>query len=210
MPRAHLAVLLSSLLCGACASHEDRREGKSEPPPPTPTHNVADDLTVSVASVQLQNDCPPPQAAAKREAAMEPPADEALGDSDRGFEPPCVQSRLQLAIASKAKDTVAFSVRTVRLKKADGGDVLGTMQVREPMRWQDNGFEPWDQQVAAEASLKVGYALGDPDWRAVEKALGGSSWGRLYVIEVEVEVAGVVRTVVSPKVPRDEPEIMVT
>ena len=69
--------------------------------------------------------------------------------------------------------------------------------------WAQSNYEAWDQSIPAGASLKVGYALGAPDWGKIDKVLG-DSWGSLYVVELEVEIDGEFRRIVSPKIPRDE------
>lgn len=214
-------------LASGCAGHDDK-EGKAPVPvsttprvepvdpvePPEPVANVK----VSVASVQLQDDCPSagpkkPAAPAKPEMQQKSAGDVAPGaamDSARGFAPMCTQSRLQLSVESDGDEAQSFAIRAVRLKKAEGGDVLGTMTTREPTVWDDSKYNPWDESVGAGATIKVGYALGDPDWAKVGKALGGSTWGPLYIVEIDVEIGGRMQTVVSPKVPRDEPINVVT
>lgn len=122
----------------------------------------------------------------------------------------CTQSRVQLSIESDGDEAQSFAIRAVRLKKAEGGDVLGTMTTREPTVWDDSKYKPWDESIGAGASVKVGYALGDPDWAKVGKALGGSTWGPMYIVEIDVEIDGRTQTVASPKVPRDEPINVVT
>lgn len=184
---------------------------------------------MSVASVQLQDDCPGPKPAAKRatapKAAMEPPA-KALEDIDQGdmagdapmarrakpgtFDSMCRQSTLQLSIESSADAGVAFAIKDVRIRLADGDKALGTMATRNPTVWNDSKYEAWDEQVPAGASLKAGYAIGHPNWAEVEKASGKSSWGPMFILDVDVEVDGVVRTISSPKVPRNEPVNIVT
>lgn len=214
-----------------CAGHDDgKKEGAApsaeetgKPKAPEPPKASAK-IQVAVASVQLQDDCPSPepmeQEAAKPTASRGAPSrrermgDEAEGDvapdavaNDWG--PECVQSTVQISIESEAEEAVPFAIRTVRLKKADGGDVLSTMKPREPNVWKGSKYEQWDESIAAGSSSKVVYSLGDPDWAKVEKVVG-SSWGPLYIVELEVEIGGEVRTIVSPKVPRDEPEHIVT
>ncbi len=214
-------------LVSGCAGH-DEKDGKTPvpvatAPPTTPEARVVN--VVSVASVQLQDDCPsakpakPPAPAAAKPAA-EPamrqekaPGDVAPGASGRmakGFAPMCTQSRVQLSIESDADVPQTFAIRAVRLKKAEGGEVLGTMSTRAPTVWENSKYEPWDESITAGASIKVGYALGDPDWGKVGKALGGDTWGPMYIVEIDVEIDGHLQTVASPKVPRDEPENIVT
>jgi hypothetical protein len=226
-------VLIASTLAvtAGCAGHDD---GKGKTPPTGPEVATAPPeepepeappasakVQVAVTSVQLQDDCPSPKApsagaaaepmrmekaAMQQEDAAGDVADEDVGLGLRG----CIQSRVQFSIESESDQALAFSVKAVRLKKAEGDDVFGTMNTREPTVWEDSKYQPWDQSIAAGASLKVGYAIGAPDWGKVEKALGESTWGPMYVVEFEVEIDGDTRTLVSPQVPRDEPENIVT
>ncbi len=231
-------VLIASILVvtAGCAGHDDGK-GKTPPigpevataPPedPIPEAAASENVQVAVTSVQLQDDCPPPKAAVPAAGAAAEPArmekaamqhqdaagdvaDEDIGSAARGFAPSCIQSRVQFSIESESDEVLAFSVKAVRLKKAEGGDVVGSMTTREPTVWENSSYTPWDQSVAAGASLKVGYALGAPDWAKVEKALGQSTWGPMYVVEFDVEIDGDARTIVSPVTPRDEPENIVT
>jgi hypothetical protein len=217
-----LALWILAMASG-CAGHEEK-EGRvpapgSTTPPVEPVEPVepeppAVNVKVSVASVQLQEDCPsaaPQKPAMQQEKFAGDVAPSAVMDSSaRGFAAMCTQSRVQLSIESDGDQTQSFAIRAVRLKKAEGGDVLGTMSTREPTVWEDSKYQPWDESVAAGASMKVGYALGDPDWAEVEKGLGGSSWGPMYIVEIDVEIDGRIQTVASPKVPRDEPINVVT
>ncbi len=221
--RGPVLALWMLALASGCAGHEEK-EGKApvpvsttppvEPVEPLEPEPPAVNVKVSVASVQLQEDCPSaaPQKPAMQEkrAAGDAAAGAVMDSSERGFAAMCTQSRVQLSIESDDEQTHSFAIRAVRLKKAEGADVLGTMSAREPTLWEDSKYKPWDESVAAGASMKVGYALGDPDWAKVEKALGGSSWGPMYIVEIDVEIDGRMQTVVSPKVPRDEPINVVT
>jgi len=220
-------------LASGCAGHDDKEGNAPTPATTTPPSEPGPgpepatvDVKVSVASVQLQDDCPSakpakPVAPAEPEASASKPAmqqkavpgDVARGASAemaKGFAPMCTQSRVQLSIESDSDAAQAFAVVAVRLKKADGGDLLSTMSPREPTLWEDSKYNPWDESIAAGASIKVGYALGDPDWGKVGKALGGDTWAPMYIVEIDVEIGGQVQTVASPKVPRDEPENIVT
>ena len=202
-------------LASGCAGHDDK-EGKAPiPVSTTPTNEpepepAAVNVKVSVASVQLQDDCP---SAAPAKPASQPQSETeeaAAARMAKGFAPMCTQSRVQLSIESGGDEAQSFAIREVRLKKADGGEVLGTMTSREPTLWEDSKYNPWDESVAAGAAIKVGYALGDPDWGKVGKALGGDTWGPMYIVEIDVEIGGRMQTIASPKVPRDEAENIVT
>lgn len=220
-----LGISLLGLAVG-CAGHEDGKTGKPSPTTPAVAtappelepelRPAADWIQVAVASVQLQDDCPAPPAsppAAAEPSMQQKDEDVPPGVAERrvpGFAPHCVQSMVQISIESEAEDAVPFSVREVRLKKAGEQAVLGTMEARDPKIWDDSKYAAWDQSIASDTSIKVAYALGDPDWGKVGKALGGSTWGPMYVVEIDVEIDGKVRTIVSPQIPRDEPENIVT
>lgn len=236
-PLAPLLIASTLAVTAGCAGHDDGK-GKTPPtgpevataPPEDPVPEAppaSEKVQVAVTSVQLQDDCPSPKAAVPAAGAPAEPArmekgamqqkdaagdvaDEDIGSAARGFAPSCIQSRVQFSIESESDEALAFSVKAVRLKKAEGGDVVGSMNTREPTVWEESKYTPWDQSVAAGASLKVGYALGAPDWAKVEKALGESTWGPMYVVEFDVEIDGDMRTIVSPVTPRDEPENIVT
>ena len=233
-PLAPLLIASTLAVTAGCAGHDDGK-GKAPPtgpevataPPEDPIAEApSSKVQIAVTSVQLQDDCPSPKAAPAAGAPAEPMhmekaemqqedapgdvADEDIGSAARGFAPSCIQSRVQFSIESESDEALGFSVKAIRLKQAEGGALLGTMTAREPTVWEDSKYTPWDQSVAAGASLKVGYALGEPDWAKVGKTLGQSTWGPMYVIEFDVEIDGDIRTIVSPQVPRDEPENIVT
>lgn len=216
-------ILMSTLLglASGCTPHEDATEPPTPPeaslqpvgssgsavePEPEP-----ETVTVAVASVQLQDDCPKPAADAEPSQPMGE-GDVPAGDMPDSLvdRPACVQSTVQLSIVSEDAKTLPFSVRAVRLRKATGGGSIETMQVRAPKIWRDSGYSAWDEAVAPGSTLKVSYVLGAPDWAAVEKVLEESSYGPLYVVELEVEVAGRLQTISSPLAPREAIEEMVT
>lgn len=209
----------------AAASSDGPVDPEPEPEPEVET------VTVAVASVQLQDDCPQPAAAAG--AAAQAPAqgkrsmpkpglgdvegDVAHGDMDPAIEARlaarCVQSEVQLSITSEDSEALPFSIRAVRLRKGEEVDADGpiqTMTARAPRIWKGSSYAAWDQSIAPGSTLNVRYSLGAPDWAAVEKILSGSSWEWLYVVELEVEVAGRVQTIRSPLTPREAVEEMVT
>jgi len=211
------------------ASSSSGEPAKAEPEPePEPE---VETVIVAVASVQLQDDCPEPVAAAApvaevraqgarsmpRPGLRDAEGNVAHGDRERGLgdrlAARCVQSEVQLSITSEDSKALPFSIRAVRLRKGDGAEVGGpieTMKARTPRIWKGSTYSAWDESIAPGSTLNVRYALGAPDWTAVEKILDGSSWGPLYVVEVEVEVAGRLQTVSSPLTPREAVEEMVT
>jgi hypothetical protein len=199
-------------------------------PEPEPEPKVVDQVSIAVSSLQLQEDCEPqappapaptlsrtpsPTKSMGATAKRRPSADESLGDV--AYDPMrasrarrrCQQSTMQLAVTSKATKDAPFVVKGVRLRQAGKDKVLQEMTVRNPTVWKDSGYTTWDQIVGAEAALKVGYDIAGPDWSTVEKALGSSSYGPLFEVEVVVEIDGEEKTLEassSPRAPRDEPE----
>lgn len=213
--RLSMTAMLALGLASGCASHEEsgRKSAAAqvEPEPEDPElepvrpEPVVAAAKVSVASVQLQDDCRPDRSAGAHMGQQGESMDDALGRrSIQKTVAGCVQSRVSFAITSEADEPLTFAVMGVRLKTA--GKVVAEMTTRDPQVWSDSKFEPWDQSVAAGAQLNVGYSLGGPDWGAV----GGDSWAPLYELEIDVDIGGESRTLESPVAPRDEPNNMVT
>ena len=216
-------------LTSACTPHDDVQEPATPPevkveaaespkkPEPEPEEET---VTVAVASVQLQDDCPTPAAkvgaGARAESApsLRPTEVGSAGDVPRGdVSQPfggCVQSEVQLSIVSEDSKALPFSIRSVRLRKSEDTATIETMQARAPRIWGGSTYGTWDESIAAGSTLNVRYALGAPDWAAVERVLGGRSWDQLYVVELQVEVAGRLQTITSPLAPREAVEVMVT
>ena len=59
-------------------------------------------------------------------------------------------------------------------------------------------------------SIMASYRLAMPDWSAVDKAIGGSSYDHAFVLEVDVEIDGVATTVRSPQFNRERPHVIAT
>jgi hypothetical protein len=216
---------LSLLISTACASHEGQAEGPKPVGDPKPST-----VTVSVASAQLIQDCAdPPEptraepGATLRKAKPMPtqeraaPVDDiapgaaAIAGDGPGFHQPCTQSTVQLKLDNDGDTAAKVSVRAVRLLAPGSMRLLGTMTARKPSLWDASGtYQPWDQSIAARSEVAASYRLSLPDWAEVERELGGSSMGKMFVIEVEVEVDGDVQTVRSPELPREEPHVIVT
>lgn len=214
---------LAVCLATACASHEG-----PEPELETPTA-VAAELRATIASVQLAQDCPdPPAAAAQTPApasAVAPPA----GDVEReraagkmspgaampgggGWTPPCTQSGVQLTLSHDGEDALPFEIKAMRLTAAGQGGVLATVPFRGPSKWTDAGrYDPWDQRLAPGTELKASYKLGEPDWSMVAKTLGNDdTYGKQFVLEVDVVFAGRSITLRSPEFEREHPHVIVT
>lgn len=231
-------ILMLALLgvVSGCTPHEEPQQPLEPPQESAEGGSLSDGVepepepetvTVAVASVQLQDDCPEPPPEAKLDAPGEsedegeilepdlPPA-EGKVDPSRAAEfaakrqIQCVQSTVQLSIVSEDSKALPFSVRAVRLRRAEGGGSIETMKARTPKHWIRSAYSAWDESIPPGATLKVSYVLGAPDWAAVERALEESSYGPLYVVELEVEVAGRLQVITSPVAPRELEEDLVT
>lgn len=121
-----------------------------------------------------------------------------------GYVQPCVQSTLQLSFIGQGDFASKVAIKELRLLAASGQD-LGTVKTRLATQWQNNGYLPWDQQLQPNTDLKAGYKITPPDWTAVGAKLGGSSYGVMFVLEVEVEIDGVKQTVRSAQFVRQQP-----
>lgn len=212
----HRFVLLSALVVPACAGHE------GPPDPPSP----AAQIEVKVASVQLVQDCsdPPGDAAveaasaasmpARAPAAATPAGDVAAGarlraDGPGGWSPPCTQSTMQLSIANVGDRDGALRIEAVRVLDAASRREVSKIGARKPSQWNPGGtYQPWNQVVPAGATVKVGYRLGEPDWEMTEP--GVDPFARPYVLEIDVSVDGVTRTVRSPEFVREPVHVIVT
>jgi hypothetical protein len=196
---------LSALTLLAC-----QKESKPDEPVAAAAPAVTS-AKVSIASVTMLEDCPdpekdPPEAKASAEAEME---DMVEGDSDRSYDPPCVQSTMQLAITGQGDGAAKLVVKEVRLL-GPKGDALETIQTRMPTVWQEGGYASWDEMVPAKTDIKASYKLSPPNWNETEKKLGGSSYGPAFLLEADIEVGGVVQTMQSGQVVREPVEMIET
>jgi len=223
-------------MLGACATHSDDPAQTAKVPPTdtakpdTPKPDVAKPAvlaTMSIASVQMIQDCPDPPPPAKPAAQpsgsatqAEPPAEisagaraRSPGDSEGNFAPmeqPCTQSMMQIAFTGHGPDPAPVVIKQVRLLSTK--DIaLGTLKTRGAAIFAEGRYKPWDETLAANADVKASYKLSLPDWSEVEKrAEGLSRYGAMYVLEVDVTVGGVLQTVRSPEFTREEPHVIVT
>jgi hypothetical protein len=173
---------------------------------------------------------PPPSAVVpKDEAAQKAPADEApsaelapgaaakmapgaaLGDSPHGWSPPCSQSTMQISFTGQGDTPGRVVIERVRLLEPGTFEELGRLSVRHPAAWTESGYFAWDEILPAGGSVKASYSLGLPNWSDVErKKAGASSYGHMFVLEVEVSIDGVSQTVRSQEFPREEAHVVVT
>ncbi len=236
--KAHYpAIALAMLACGCAASDDGKSNTPETPviesangPGPTgeteiPTATLAA-ATPTISSVRLVQDCPDAKAQASSTteaksnstliAAPSMPASKKKrvrskrkGDSTGGFRQPCTQSTVQLAFAGQTGSSATVLLKEVRLRSADG-KALGTLTPRAPSIWKETGYEAWDGVLTPGADHKASYKLSIPDWSAVETTLGGSSFGKMYTVEIDVDIDGKVTTLTSPQVERARPQIVKT
>jgi len=213
----------ASLLLLACGNESGSKAPKGPEPTPKPVVVVAQP---TIASVQLIQDCPDPKVA---DAKEKPSAVEAMADAPMpaqppakgasamrrskpgpgGFQQPCTQSSMQVAFAGQGEASSQVEVKAVRLLSADG-ESLGVMNSRLPTVWQAESYQPWDGVVAPNTDIKTSYKLSMPDWKAVEEKLGGTSFGPMFMLEVDVMIGDQLKTIKSPQFPRQQPAIIVT
>ncbi len=213
----------ASLALLASAACQKESTSSETPPTPSPEPVPTKVAEVSISSVTVQQDCPDPKPEPEAEPAMEEAksatmtkaaamaeeADEdvAEGDSEFGYAPPCVQSMMQISITGQGKNSSKFAVKEVRLL-GPNDKKLTVVPTRAPSIWKDNTYAAWDETVAPSTDVKASYKLGFRSWYEVEKALGGSSYGPMFVIEADVSIDGVAKTIRSASIVR-EPEEMV-
>ncbi len=231
------AFALALLFVGCAASDDSKTQGPQPTPTdevvdveavaqPVPESPPATGLVPSLASVQLKQDCPDsasetaamPAAKAEASAIASKPAPVAKQDRARkakgkaGFAPmqqPCSQSTVQLSFAGEVKSATKVEVREVRLLAADG-KVLATLQARLPKIWKSGAYEAWDGTLSEGSENKTSYKLSVPQWNDLESKLGGTSYGVMYTLEVDVDVGGTTATLSSPQFERGRPQIVKT
>jgi hypothetical protein len=244
----YATILFSATLVAACTPSGDEKPPGQKPPvndsgapaaeagePEPDSEPAATTTKITVASVQMIQDCPdtevetPPAAApadegqpagdvpmksetAETAAKRKPsPGSVSPGASARGgpgFRQPCDQSTVQLAIETTSEAPVAIEIKAVRLMSE--AKAVGTLATRKPKIWKNNSYETWDQQVVPGAATKASYKLSMPSWSEVDEQIGASSFGHMFTLEIDVLVDGKLQTIESPQFPREEPHVIVT
>jgi hypothetical protein len=205
-----VCLLLGFLAAAGCTSHEG-----AEPQLEAPKAAKIE-LRAAIASVQLAQDCPdPPPAAAPEQApaaAARAAPGSAIGGGGPGWSPPCTQSNMQLTLSHDGKEALPLEIKAIRLTAAGNGGVLATVPFRAPSKWTEGGrYDAWDQQLAPSTEVKASYKLGQPDWSLVAKAIGSDdTYGKRYVLEVDLTFAGRSITVRSPEFEREREHVIVT
>lgn len=199
----------------ACSAQE-----VSTAPTKKPTQPVVDPVVeppavaISFASVQFLEDCPdppsPPPAAPKPATMVVPPSDAPAASQTPGtprvnYVRPCLQSTLQVAFASTDTRGFRVSLNNLRLLSKDGA-TLGAINARSPSLWNDNRYQPWDQNLAPSAEVKASYKLSIPDWTKVQTALGISTYAATYILEADIVVGDTTQTVRSAQFARQKPQ----
>lgn len=218
MQRRTLVLSLFMLLGASCAaSDESSSKAAATTPAPEATPAVATTFdaaptkaaegaaVASIASVQLVEDCPD----AKSKSAPTSAKRERRDSFAAGLVQPCSQSSLQLAFVGQGTQTAKVEIREVRLLTAEGVK-QAVLSAREPNLWRDSGYVAWDGVLPAQADTKVSYKLSVPDFAELEAKLGGSSFGRMFVLELDLAIGGKETTLRSPEFERGRKEIIRT
>ena len=136
------------------------------------------------------------------------PADSA-GDSAARYMPPCQQSTMQVSFAGQGPASSKVVIKELRLLTPEGSP-LATLKTRLPTVWEESVYSPWDEVLQAGKDINVSYKIAPPTWGEVERALGGPSHGKMFVLEADIEVGGETQTVRSIEFTRFQPQAMPT
>jgi hypothetical protein len=119
---------------------------------------------------------------------------------------------MQMSFESLVDADHAVAISAVRLVRPDTGATLATLDPRDPTAWSTDGsYTTWDEALGAKQTVKASYKLGLPDWSKVEAGLDGKpSTGHMFVIEVDLSIAGKAMTARSPEFTRERPHVIVT
>lgn len=118
---------------------------------------------------------------------------------------------MQIAFVDQGDDPARVIIERVRLLDPGTSKELSRVDVRHPASWQDGTYVQWDEIVPAKSSVKASYRISVPDWGKVElEKAGASSYGQMFVIEVELTVDGERQTVRSAEFARERPHVVVT
>lgn len=218
MQRGPLTLSLLMLLGASCAaSDESSSKSTTTTPVPEATPVVAKSydaapskaeatkVVASIASVQLIEDCPD----TKADTAAKDVKSKRKAGFAAGLEQPCSQSSLQLAFVGQGAKAAKIELRELRLLSVEGGE-LALLSARAPTIWGESGYAEWDGILAAETDAKASYKLSVPDFSALEAKLGGTSFGRMYVLEIDLAIGDEVTTLRSPEFERGRKEIIKT
>jgi hypothetical protein len=211
MTRLIPIIALTALTAASCQKESKPIDPATQPTTPIEKPVIVNPAVVTIASVTMLEDCPDadPVEAKEARAVTEPEGEMAEGKRDERYAEPCAQSTMQLAITGQGESSSKLKIVALRLVGPDG-KTLDTLEARSPTIWKDNAYVPWDQMVLPKTDVKASYKVSIGNWSKVEKALGGSSYGRMYVVEADVEIAGVRGTIRSSKATREPVEMIET
>lgn len=166
--------LVSSFLFVAC--------GSSSAPVTTPPKNLPK-VDVAIAAVTLADDCgsgptmPPAEDEAPQASQDRASTTVSAGASMSMAKRACEQSSIQLRVANTTTGAAKVAIQRIELYD-DSGTKVGELTPRAPSRWSatDYTYASWDEQVAANETLQVSYALSAP----------GVSRGATYTVKLVV------------------------
>lgn len=188
-------------------------DANDTPPAPLPEPPSAE-IKVAVASVQLIEDCPelaPAAAASARKPTASLPGPSAAGEAiDDRHDRHCTQSTVQLSVRSDVLGP--FRIEAIRVLDPKSQRAAGSATLREPTRWSDSMYSPWDGRVDVKTELKISYKLGALDLTRAAELVGPdfNTYMGPFVLELDVSVDGHRQTIRSAEFGREPPHIMVT
>jgi len=153
-------------------------------------------VSASLSAVSLADDCD----------ARGAGADFAPCESGDNCPSLCQQSNLQIELSSDDGGTssVSFEVIAVRVLGSTTRNPVDTLVARDPERWVANNYVVWDQKIAPSSILKVSYRLSAADFSTETE--DASLVAETYLVEVDVRIDGVLRTLSLDGVTR-EPDV---
>lgn len=142
-------------------------------------------ITASLSSVTMADDC---GGNALADAAA--PAQRPLDGGTTGFG--CRQSSIQLTFVSTALASATVQIREIRVLNPATHVLLGKLTSREPQQWQVDKYVSWNEQIPAQSTVKASYKTSAFYENSTAFRVAGP---QTYLIEVDVAIDGVVRTV---------------
>lgn len=181
---------------------------------PPPSAADSGKQAAAPAAAERAADVPPPApgAAMPLDSKSVVSGGAALGDSGPGvWHQPCTQSTMQIVFSGQGDRTAKVELETLRLLDPKTGKTVATLEAREPAAWADGAYQSWNETIGPRQEVKASYELTVPNWADVESKLGGgSSYGLMFVLEVDVSVGDALQTVRSAQFPREAPHVIVT
>jgi len=199
------AAIASVQMIEDCPSQND---GWRPPPPPSgPAQAPATQAVPTPAAGEAMptpgSPMPPSEGASAARGA-------AIAGGGGPWVQPCTQSTMQLVFSGQGDRTSKVELEKLRLLDPNTGKSVATVKAREPAAWVDGAYQSWSETIAPRQEVKASYELSVPDWYEVEKQIGTSSSGFMFVLELDVMVDGELQTVRSAQFPREMPHVIVT